>query len=83
MYPTPIPYFYNILLLFSTIRKEYLVQFDSTFEVNSHLSVMKNLEQSMDDSKVLSEMKRMLPKLFEPYAERELLIGNKSDSFVR
>lgn len=58
-----------------------MVQFDNTFEVNSHLSVMKNLKKSMDDAEVLAEMKRMLPKLFEPYADREL-IKSQTYSFV-
>ncbi len=52
-----------------------MVQFDNTFEVNSHLNVMKNLKQFMGDEEVLAEMKQMLPKLFEPYTARKFFEG--------
>ena len=56
------------------IRKEYLIQFDKTFEVNSHLNVIKNLgltlESSKNDAKSVEKYSKMVPKLFEPYVNR-------------
>ena len=51
------------LLIF---RKEYSIQFDNTFEVNSHFNLLKKIDIKNDNPNT-----ELVPKLFEPYLKRK------------
>ena len=67
----------------SNDRKEYLIQLDNTFTVDSHVNVLKNINLTLngDKDQVISEdnlqvYAGMLPKLFRPYV-KQIATGNK------
>jgi hypothetical protein len=59
-------------------RKEYSIQFDNTFQMNSHLDILKKLGQTYrqenQTNENLEQVKKkaasILPKVFEPYVKR-------------
>lgn len=59
-------------------RKEYSIQFDNTFQMNSHLDILKKLgqthRQENQTNENLEQVKKkaasILPKVFEPYVKR-------------
>ena len=67
--------FYICLFFF---RKEYSIQFDNTFQVNSYLDVLKKIgesnrlenEKNDDLEEVTKKACDLLPKAFEPYVKR-------------
>ena len=66
-------------MFFFLYRKEYSIQFDNTFQMNSHLDILKKIgqanRQENQTNKTLEQTARqaasILPKLFEPYVKRE------------
>ncbi len=61
----------------SNDRKEYLVQLDKTFTVNSHVNVLKNINLTLNGDKdhMMSEQDLQaytdkVPKLFQPYVKQ-------------
>jgi hypothetical protein len=48
------------------LRKEYSIQFDNTFEVNSHYNLLKKIDIKNDNLNT-----ELVPKVFEPYLKRK------------
>lgn len=74
--------FLNILILINLQRKEYAIQFDNTFQIDSHLELLKKLgfshnlgeikkvDSNENDQDKLKEAESKLPKLFQQYVKR-------------